>query len=129
MKLLIDMNLSPRWAITFLSATAADHWSTIGRHDATDAEIMAYAREHGYVVVTSDLDFSAMLAASGAEGPSVVQIRADNLDPSVIGREVLVARGSIGARRVGVDRPGPAHACARAAAAGRLMDPRSSCRA
>jgi len=91
MKLLIDMNLSPRWAITFPSATSADHWSTIGRHDATDAEIMAYAREHGYVVVTSDLDFSAMLAASGAEGPSVVQIRADNLDPSVIGRDVLVA--------------------------------------
>jgi predicted nuclease of predicted toxin-antitoxin system len=69
MKLLVDMNLSPRWATTFVSAISADHWSTIGRHDASDGEVMAYAREHGYVVLTNDLDFSAILAASGARGP------------------------------------------------------------
>ena len=91
MKLLVDMNLSPRWATTFVSAITADHWSTIGRHNASDAEIMVYAREHGYVVLTNDLDFSAILAASGARGPSVVQIRADNLDPNVIGLFVLGA--------------------------------------
>lgn len=60
MKLIVDMNLSPRW-IGFLTGAGvqAVHWSTIGRRNAPDSEIMAYAATHGYVVLTHDLDFSA----------------------------------------------------------------------
>ena len=66
MKLLVDMNLSPRW-------------SAIGKANAPDSEVMAYAAEHGYIVLTHDLDFSAILAATHGEKPSVVQIRADDV--------------------------------------------------
>ena len=52
MKLLIDMNLSPRWVRT-LAATGveAEHWSSLGETNATDASIMTFARANGYVVV------------------------------------------------------------------------------
>jgi predicted nuclease of predicted toxin-antitoxin system len=45
MKLLVDMNLSPRW-VPFLAASQLDavHWSMVGPVNATDTEIMAYAR-------------------------------------------------------------------------------------
>ncbi len=59
MKLLIDMNLSPRW-VSVLGDAGIDsvHWSALGAHDATDSQIMAYARANDYVVLTHDLDFS-----------------------------------------------------------------------
>src|SRR6202035_4730606 len=92
MKLLVDMNLSPRW-IHFLAASQIEaiHWSTVGQVKATDTEIMAYARDHGYVVLTHDLDFSAILAATGGIKPSVVQIRSDELNPQAIGAQVVSA--------------------------------------
>jgi predicted nuclease of predicted toxin-antitoxin system len=52
--------------------------------------VLAWAQDRGFVVVTSDLDFSAILAASGAEGPSVLQIRSQALSPRFL-REVLLA--------------------------------------
>jgi predicted nuclease of predicted toxin-antitoxin system len=92
MKLIIDMNLSPRW-IDSLEAAGfeAVHWTSIGPHNAPDAEIMAYAANHGYVVLTHDLDFGSMLAATNNDGPSVVQIRAEDLSPDVIGIKVIAA--------------------------------------
>jgi predicted nuclease of predicted toxin-antitoxin system len=74
-KRLVDMNLSPTW-VERLNAAAfsAVHWSVVGRMGAPDTEIMAYAAKHGYVVLTHDLDFSAILAATQGTKPSVVQI-------------------------------------------------------
>lgn len=92
MKLLVDMNLSPRWiALLTNSGFEAVHWSSVGRVDARDSEIMAYAVENGYVVLTHDLDFSAILAATKAIKPSVVQIRAEDVSPDVIGVQVVFA--------------------------------------
>ena len=62
-----------------------------GRRSASDLEIMSYAREHGYVVLTHDLDFSAILAATHGTKPSVVQIRSDDLNPDTIGAQVVGA--------------------------------------
>lgn len=94
MRLLIDMNLSPAW-VEFLEQAGfeAAHWSRLGAHDATDPELMAFAAAHGYVVLTHDLDFGAILAASRDNGPSVVQIRADDLTPSAIGSQIVAALG------------------------------------
>jgi predicted nuclease of predicted toxin-antitoxin system len=48
MKLLVDMNLSPRWVKLLLDAgIEASHWSNLGRANAPDAEIMAFARANG----------------------------------------------------------------------------------
>jgi predicted nuclease of predicted toxin-antitoxin system len=92
MKLLIDMNLSPRWVRVLTDAGIdASHWSSLGLANAPDSEIMRYASAHDYVVLTHDLDFSAILAATHGEKPSVVQIRAEDVSPDVIGANVITA--------------------------------------
>jgi predicted nuclease of predicted toxin-antitoxin system len=79
-KLLVDMNLSPSWVERLARhGFEAVHWSTIGAATAPDDEILAWAREHHFVVITNDLDFSAILAAGAVDGPSVVQIRTQDL--------------------------------------------------
>ncbi|HEX4159091.1 MAG TPA: DUF5615 family PIN-like protein [Rhizomicrobium sp.] len=86
------MNLSPAWA-TFLSEAniPATHWSEIGPADAPDRIVMAYAAVNDCIVLTHDLDFGAILAASKGSKPSVVQIRSDDLKISSIGATVLAA--------------------------------------
>lgn len=92
MKILIDMNLSPRWVRLFDDASFESvHWSTIGATNAPDKEIMDYAKANDYIVLTNDLDFSAILAVTHGEKPSVVQIRAENVSPDVIGWPVIAA--------------------------------------
>jgi predicted nuclease of predicted toxin-antitoxin system len=92
MKLLLDMNLSPRLApLLTCDDIEAVHWADIGAADAKDVEIMAYAKRENFVVLTYDLDFSAILAATQGEKPSVAQIRAGNLTPEAINKPVLSA--------------------------------------
>jgi Domain of unknown function (DUF5615) len=75
MKLLVDMNLSPHWIAALNKAGwEAVHWSAVGRGNALDSEIMLYAAQNDYVVLTHDMDFSAILAATHGEKPSVVQL-------------------------------------------------------
>lgn len=92
MKVLIDMNLSPRW-VRFLSEAGFDtvHWSAVGRYDAPDVEIMEYAASHEYIVLTHDLDFGAILAATQGNKPSVIQVRASDISPTAIARQVISA--------------------------------------
>lgn len=92
MKLLIDMNLSPRWT-GFLAEVGIEavHWSAIGACNAPDVEIMNYARINNYVVLTHDLDFGAILAATHGEKPSVIQVRSDDVSPDAIGKQVVTA--------------------------------------
>ncbi len=82
MKVLLDMNLSPTW-VRFLEENGfeAVHWTTVGEPTATDAVIMAWARGHGFIVMTHDLDFSSILAATEAAGPSVLQVRTQDVLP------------------------------------------------
>ena len=92
MRILIDMNLSPRWAELLQSCNfGAIHWSSVGRGDAPDTEIAGFATDNGYVVLTHDLDFGTILAATKGMGPSVVQIRARDVSPAVIGSRVVAA--------------------------------------
>lgn len=92
MRILLDMNLAPRWRDWLARAGfEAVHWSDVGFPDAADTELMAYARTHDFVVLTHDLDFGAILAATQGEKPSVIQIRADDTSPETVGAEVLAA--------------------------------------
>ena len=80
MKFLLDMNVSPRLCSRLAQAGwGAEHWSSIGDGTASDAAILGYAISRGYVVLSHDLDFSAILAATGAKSPSVVQIRCQDV--------------------------------------------------
>ncbi|WP_420464703.1 DUF5615 family PIN-like protein [Panacagrimonas sp.] len=84
MKLLLDMNLSPRWRDFLVpSGHQVRHWSEVGNVTASDLEIMAVARASQEVDVTNDLDFGALLAgltrspgaARGGVGREVAQPR------------------------------------------------------
>jgi predicted nuclease of predicted toxin-antitoxin system len=80
MRLLLDMNLSPDLRAPLIAAGhECVHWSSVGAVTAPDEELMAYAKQHSLVLLTHDLDFGAILAASKAAGPSVVQIRTDDV--------------------------------------------------
>jgi predicted nuclease of predicted toxin-antitoxin system len=76
MNIILDMNLSPRWAVLLNEVGFyAKHWSEVGEPTAADEVIMAYARKTDAVVITQDLDFSAILAATQGNKPSVIQLR------------------------------------------------------
>jgi len=91
MKLLVDMNLSPSW-VGFFAANRIDavHWMTVGAANADDATLLQWARDAGRVVFTHDMDFAALIALAGLEGPSVLQVRTQDVLPEDIGSKVLV---------------------------------------
>jgi predicted nuclease of predicted toxin-antitoxin system len=86
MKILVDMNLSPEWA-RFLAQAGfeAVHWSNVGSKSATDSELMQSAAENDHVVLTADLDFGSIPAATHGIKPSVVQLRSDLRSPRAVG--------------------------------------------
>lgn len=92
MRLLVDMNLSPRW-VQALNAAGHDaaHWSAIGDPRSPDQDVMRYAAEHDYTVLTHDLDFGTLLAYTSQRRPSVVQLRTDNINPDVLAPTVVAA--------------------------------------
>jgi len=82
MKTLIDMNLSPTWVSVLEKAGhTASHWATIGPPNARDREILEWAKTQGHVLFTHDLDIGAILAATSADAPSVIQIRTQDVTP------------------------------------------------
>ena len=84
------MNLPLRWCDFFAErGLESCHWSAVGDPCATDTELMAWAQAHGYIVFTHDLDFGDILAATQAKGPSVIQVRAQNILPEIIGDQVV----------------------------------------
>ena len=83
MKLLIDMNLSPMWVGALQEGgIEAVHWSTVGSGSSPDKEILEWAKASHYIVLTHDLDFGAILAATAADAPSVIQLRLQDVAPA-----------------------------------------------
>ncbi len=89
MRILLDMNLSPRWVeLQKLHGFEAAHWSNLGDIRAPDTEILAWARANGYVLITSDLDFGYLLAVGGENSLSVVLIRGQDR-PEALAKQVI----------------------------------------
>lgn len=90
MKLLIDVNLSPAW-VGYLETHGIEaiHWVKVGHPTAPDEMLFNWANENGYVVFTNDLDFGSILAATHARGPSVVQLRVQDVLPASIGPRLI----------------------------------------
>jgi predicted nuclease of predicted toxin-antitoxin system len=105
MRIVVDMNLSPRWAVRLAElGHEAVHWSAVGDPRATDAAVMAWARGRGHAVLTHDLDFPEVVAVTGAPGPSVVLLRRISPDPGLLAalvdgavreHEAALARGAV----------------------------------
>jgi predicted nuclease of predicted toxin-antitoxin system len=79
MKVLVDMNLSPEWLRALEQAGwRASHWSSVGPPTATDTDLLDWGTQHGWVLLTQDLDFAELLFHTQAGQPSVVLLRLRN---------------------------------------------------
>ncbi|WP_238360544.1 DUF5615 family PIN-like protein [Iningainema tapete] len=86
------MNLSPEWVDVFAQyGIESVHWANVGDPRAADRLIMEWARVNGYSVFTHDLDFGALLAATNADTPSVIQVRTQDILPASIENLVMEA--------------------------------------
>ena len=84
------MNLSPDWVNLFSQGgLEAVHWSIVGDPRAYDHVIMDWARTNGHVVITHDLDFGSLLVTTRAHGPSVIQVRTQNIMPQILGNRII----------------------------------------
>jgi predicted nuclease of predicted toxin-antitoxin system len=82
MKILVDMNLSPEWVPVLKGqGWEAIHWSRVGNPGAPDREILDWAKSNAHIILTHDLDFGAILAATGGKSPSVIQLRFQDVNP------------------------------------------------
>jgi predicted nuclease of predicted toxin-antitoxin system len=84
-KFLLDMGLAPEIA-THLEAQAheARHVSDLGGFRWRDEQILNLARLAGEILLTHDLDFAELVAASGESLPSVVVFRLANMRPEAV---------------------------------------------
>ena len=86
MKFLADMGISPRVVLSLRKqGHDATHLQEQGLGRMADAEILAKALQEKRILLTHDLDFGELLAASGGNLPSVVifrlrDMRADNVE-------------------------------------------------
>jgi len=89
MKFLADMGISPG-TVDFLRRSGYD---TVYLHEERldrlpDPDILAKARREERVVLTHDLDFSELVAISGARLPSVVTFRLRDMRPANVNRHL-----------------------------------------
>ncbi|MBY0239661.1 MAG: DUF5615 family PIN-like protein [Burkholderiaceae bacterium] len=93
MKLLIHPSLPTSLAETLAANPewTTTHWSAVGPAGANGADILAYASQHGYVVVSADLGMRHILFAKPEDTPSVLQVRDGHLDPDGLKDHVFAA--------------------------------------
>jgi predicted nuclease of predicted toxin-antitoxin system len=82
MKFLADMGISPK-TVKFLQNLGyqAAHLHQEGLERLSDSDIVQKARLDGSILLTHDLDFGDLSAASEAELPSVIIFRLRNMRP------------------------------------------------
>lgn len=56
---------------------------------APDAEILTFARVENRVVITQDLDFSALVALGGYDRPSLITLRLSSAQPNFVSQRLL----------------------------------------
>ncbi len=90
LRLLANMNISPE-TVNALHEKGVDivRVSQILPVTSSDAEILDLARRENRVVVTQDLDFSALLALGGFDSPSLITMRMTVSDPEAITQKLL----------------------------------------
>ena len=91
MRFLGNMGISPV-TIRYLHALGHDAKRLLEEHleRLSDSDILEKARLERSVVLTNDLDFGDLLAASGAELPSVILFRLDDMRPDNVNRYLTI---------------------------------------
>ncbi len=87
MKFLADMGISPK-TVAFLNIAGhnAIHLHSEGLDRLPDPDILDKTRREGRILLTHDLDFGELVAASGKRLPSVVTFRLRNMHPERVNR-------------------------------------------
>lgn len=90
LKFIVDMDLSP----LTVSQLKEKGWEIIRVSEVMnvrtdDIVILNYARQHNQVVITSDLDFSELLALNGLDSPSVINLRLENMHPHFVTQRII----------------------------------------
>lgn len=90
MKFLADMGISPQ-VVDELNQKGheAIHLLDEGLHRMTDGDILGKARRENRVLLTHDLDFGELLAASGGNLPSVIIFRLKDMRSANISRHLF----------------------------------------
>lgn len=90
MRWLLDQGL-PRSAAALLREKGIDatHVGEISMAQSKDIEILKFALHKNQILVTLDADFHALLAISGASGPSVIRVREEGLKGPAICQLIL----------------------------------------
>jgi len=89
-KFIADIHISPL-TIKELQKKGYDIIRVTDKLPATslDKEIIQLAYQEKAVIITQDLDFSAIIAQSGLNGPSVISLRVANAKPDIITRILI----------------------------------------
>ena len=89
-KFIADIHISPL-TVNELQKRGYDIIRVSDKLPATssDKEIIHLAYQEKTVIVTQDLDFSAIIAQSGLNGPSVISLRVANAKPDIITRILI----------------------------------------
>ncbi|WP_397548000.1 DUF5615 family PIN-like protein [Rhodothermus marinus] len=90
MRFLADMGISP-YTVRFLREQGYDavHLRELKGQLLTDASILELARTERRILLTHDLDFGELMAASGARLPTVIVFRLRNMRPENVNRYLM----------------------------------------
>ncbi|MBN1606672.1 MAG: DUF5615 family PIN-like protein [Polyangiaceae bacterium] len=91
MKLVADVNVSRR-VVEQLRLLGFDvvRVSEIMDPRSSDEAILVEARQRGAVLISHDQDFSALLAITGADGPSLLNLRVSEADAARLTEAIAV---------------------------------------
>jgi predicted nuclease of predicted toxin-antitoxin system len=86
-KILADMPISPK-TVEHIKRLGIEckHLTEFQMGQASDEEIIKFAKENDYTILTEDLDFGAILSCSQEIEPSVIILRVGNLNTTEINR-------------------------------------------
>ncbi len=83
MQFLVDENMAVSYAKTLRSlGYVAVHVAEVGLTTTEDTDIVAYAIENGYSIITFDLDFTRIVALSQKPFPSIITFRLGEINVS-----------------------------------------------
>ncbi|MDP0499493.1 MAG: DUF5615 family PIN-like protein [Verrucomicrobiota bacterium JB022] len=89
MRIVLDENLPSSWKAELAQeGHEAWHWLELGKGGTPDEIVFEKAAQLEAVLLTQDLDFGEILARTGNQTPSVIQLRVESPIPQICGRDI-----------------------------------------
>ena len=96
LKFLADMNISPI-TVELINSAGYDivRDSQVLSKSSSDEDILQYSREHNFILLTQDLDFSHLIALGNLSKPSFITFRVSDNSPQRLAEIFLQIMNSI----------------------------------